>query len=191
MYILNKNKLTESYLNRKLLANNIQPEQWVGKSVNGLLNEVLQDECYLGIHKELRLTRVLNIGICQIKHPFENLWLRETSRVINNGFLIRSNLPMSGKLRYSKNILNEMLRELKEELTLPEWAIYELPIVSEFSDSQTEIKTNNGYIGLPTIYNRHIFSLTLPEQFVKDKYVEVDGNKICTFEWGENIPNLK
>ena len=196
MKVISKNHELKSKfkLEQLLTDTSIDYNNWTSKTVDQLLTEILNDECIIGFHETYGLTRSLSIGICQIKHPSEELWLRETSRIItiNDISIDRStNLPMSGKLRQRKPVHNEMMRELMEELSLPYWASDELNLIKDFEDTQVIEKPTNSYIGLTTIYNRHVFNLVLPECFIKDEYVEIDGNKTCTFGWDTNKPNLK
>lgn len=159
---------------------NLDQSKWIDKTEAALIDELVNHECYLAnIDNQIR--RIVNVGFCNIYYA--DLKIMEVDQVYHHtGSRKNRNQPVAGKLRYSKDPLTEMVREIREELGLLDSSISIRP---ELNDTRQILADHSPtYYGLPAVWNEFWYSWELPESIYNpDGYVEVDHLKTTTFKW--------
>lgn len=159
------------------LTTHLDKSGWHPNGIEQLRKEVMQSEAYLSIENG-KLTRNLSVGWCEILNPDRSKKLIELEQRWNHKTINR-NQSVAGKLRYTHNTFDEMIREIREEL----FNNNEIPIDLQYKGSDTTEGDSPKFPGIPAKWKNYYFRWVMPQELVKDKYFEDDGEKFTTFGW--------
>jgi hypothetical protein len=159
------------------------------KTPDQLLKEIQTGDCNVEFEPNFR--RIVSVGYCVIRRADGKL-LKEISNTRKSDGRIWNRLQDAGgklqKVETSADATRETIREISEELGIP---IEKLQLELENGNLKyirreatgSENGTGSAYPGIPAIWHNYWHKWDMPDEFVKDQYIEEDNHKVCVFGW--------
>ncbi|HFC11097.1 MAG TPA: hypothetical protein ENJ75_02835 [Candidatus Kaiserbacteria bacterium] len=146
------------------------------KSVECLLEEAKTGECVFAID-QAELVRIISV-ICLYVYQNEKV-LREYKQILQDGRERERHLDASvgEKMKQGENPNESLERLLREELPF----LVGLP--TNGIEIRTEKKESGSYPGLPTIYKKLFYKMTVPKNIVIPLIVKEADGKIVFYKW--------
>jgi hypothetical protein len=155
------------------------------KTIDELIEEIKNGDCQLRLFPEP--IRTIVVGFCHIIDA-EGLVLMESEQTYMGSTVRYRNQPVGGKFR-SINRDEEMIRELHEELGVSIENLNRELSKGRLKYVRTEIQSagyekKSSYPDLKSEYTYHYYEWAMPEEYIRDKYIEkVDSYRENIFRW--------
>ena len=149
-----------------------------GKTIDDLYEEIQSGDCQLELRNNIPC-RIVNVGFVRIFNNRREL-IEIEQKFKNTNIIKNRNQPVGGKLRHGYNPKDELIREIKEELNI-DAVKYQKDI--QFIKIENQSNDSPYYPGIPAYWKMFHYKWNMPDNEVKEFYIEDDGKKITTFKW--------
>lgn len=161
----------------------IKTSTWI-KDVSSLYNEIKNNECVLEIGKNgdlLRRVDVVMVKCFYTDRDGNRFQLVEEKQVFKNGKIRERGFDyVAEKLQAGENPEQSALRGLEEELQV---SGPDIELTSMQDQNASDTKESPSYLGISSVYTKHVFSCNIPDKHYHENYVEVQPDKTNYFKW--------
>lgn len=137
------------------------------------------------INHEGIIKGLYQIGVCQFRRA-DGRWLTEYKQVFKSGKETSRMIPISGKLVFGANYIEDMKREVSEELSLPTNGF----IIYHNRSELLGERESTFYPNVPYLLAVVVFDGEIKKQYLKDEYVEYQEKKTNYYAWFTKKPDV-
>lgn len=176
-----KNRL--SYNDSLKHIKSLKEEGWI-KTKEDLIDELNENEV-IYVRKDGVVYGLYQIGVCQFRRV-DGRWLTEYKQIFKSGKETSRMIPISGKLVFGTNYLEDMKREVSEELSLPTNGF----IIYHDKSELLGIRESTFYPNVPYLLAIVLFEGEIKKQYLQDEYIEYQEKKTNYYGWFARKPNV-